>query len=76
MLKGAALLPFRIDTEGSLQAAVAGALQRWQQGRLGLTDPAAGLAYDPSASAHLDLLLQWVARLRAGSGPVAHHNPR
>jgi glycosyltransferase involved in cell wall biosynthesis len=68
VLKAPALLPFRIDAPGSLEAAVALALQRWQAGALRIADPRVALAYDPSPAAHLDLLMHWVARLRAEAG--------
>ena len=58
-----AALPFRIDQAGSLDAALAQALARWQQGTLAVADPLAALRYNPSVDAHLDRLLDWVARL-------------
>lgn len=67
VLGSEAALPFCIDQPGSLDAALALALLRWQQGSLGVTDPLAALRYDPSVDAHLDRLLAWVDRLsRAG----------
>jgi glycosyltransferase involved in cell wall biosynthesis len=59
-----AALPFEVDTPGSLQAAIDGALQRWRSGTLAVDDPRAALRYDPSAGTHLDALLACVDRVR------------
>lgn len=67
VLQGAGALPFRLDETGSLDAAVATAISRWQGGTLRVRDPAAALGYDPSVQAHLDILLAWVQRLRAAA---------
>ena len=60
-----AAIPFRIDSQGSLQAAIDTALARWRDGTLAVADPRAALAYDPSVDVHLDALLGNVADLRA-----------
>ena len=69
VLRGDAATPFDLDAPAyapdSLDAAIASALARWRQGTLTLADPLAALRYDPSVDAHLDVLLDWVARLRA-----------
>jgi len=68
VLRGDALIGFRLDDEGGLDRALAQALARWRAGTLRLAAPREGLAYDPSPDAHLDLLLDWVKRLRADPG--------
>jgi glycosyltransferase involved in cell wall biosynthesis len=66
-----AALAFRVDAPASLQAAIEQALARWRAGSLVVDEPRAALGYDPSADAHLDALLSWVARLRqAGAAPT------
>lgn len=69
VLRGDAATPFDVDAPAdaaaSLDAAIGSALTRWRQGRLTVTDPLAALTYDPSVDTHLDVLLGWVARLRA-----------
>ncbi|MEO8280408.1 MAG: glycosyltransferase family 4 protein [Ideonella sp.] len=60
-----AALPFDLGDAGSLDAAVELALDRWQRDALRIAEPRAALAYDPSVQAHLDVLLDWVERLRA-----------
>jgi hypothetical protein len=72
VIKGPALLPFRIDVDAaagnSLQAALQLALQRWRQGGLRVDVPRDALAYDPSPAAHLAVLQHWVERLRSDAG--------
>jgi glycosyltransferase involved in cell wall biosynthesis len=63
VLTAEAALPFRVDQPGSLDAALAQAIERWRQGTLGVKDPLAALRYDPSVDTHLDRLLAWVDRL-------------
>ena len=65
VLRTDAATPFEADAPASLDAAIASALARWRQGTLTVDDPLAALRYDPSVSVHLDVLLAWVARLRA-----------
>ena len=60
-----AALPFDLGNEGSLDAAIELALDRWDRGQLRIAEPLSALAYDPSVQAHLDVLLDWVGRLRA-----------
>lgn len=68
VLQGDGVLPFRLDVSAdhasSLKSAIEQALERWRAGRLHVADPMAALRYDPSAQAHVALLLDWVARLR------------
>ncbi len=65
VIREPAAIPFRIDSAGSLQAAIDTALTRWRDGTLAVADPRAALAYDPSVDVHLDALLAHVAELRA-----------
>ncbi len=65
VIREPAAIPFRIDSQGSLQAAIDTALARWRDGTLAVADPRAALAYDPSVDVHLDALLGHVAELRA-----------
>ena len=69
VLQGDAATPFDVDATAdapnSLDAAITSALTRWRQGTLTVADPLGALRYDPSVDAHLDVLLSWVARLRA-----------
>ncbi len=65
VIREPAAIAFRIDTEGSLQAAIDAALGRWREGALRIADPRAMLDYDPSVDAHLDALLTHVAALCA-----------
>jgi glycosyltransferase involved in cell wall biosynthesis len=69
VLHGDAATPFDADAPAeaphSLDAAIASALARWRQGTLTVAEPLAALTYDPSVDVHLDVLLGWVARLRA-----------
>lgn len=65
VIRAPAAIPFRIESQGSLQAAIDTALARWRGGTLGIADPRAMLAYDPSVDVHLDALLGHVADLRA-----------
>ncbi len=86
VLSGPAALPFDVDVPGSLAAVIDEALARWRDGTLGVVNPLDALRYNPSVDAHLDALLGWVARLRAGRqaaadqagavAPVAAHAPR
>ncbi len=62
---GDARLPFRIDSAGSLEAAIDQALARWRGGKLIVPDPRQALGYDPSVDRHLDELLACVQRLQA-----------
>ncbi len=66
-----AALAFDLGDDSSLTTAIESALARWQRDELRITDPRASLAYDPSVQAHLDLLLDWVGRLRAERDQVA-----
>lgn len=66
VLQAPAALPFDLGDAASLDAAIDAAIARWEHGTLRLDAPRAALAYDPSVQAHLDVLLDWVARLRAG----------
>ena len=67
VLRGDAALPFGLDVPGSLEAAVALAIERWRDGRLALAEPHGLLGYDPSVGPHLDALLRWVDRLNAAA---------
>lgn len=68
VIREPAAIPFSIDRDGSLQAAIDTAMARWRDGTLGVADPRAALAYDPSVDAHLDALLARVEALRAARG--------
>ncbi len=65
VLRGDAATPFRVDQPDSLASAITRTLARWRAGQLTLANPLESLRYDPSVDAHLDVLLDWVARLRA-----------
>lgn len=57
VIRAPAQLPFSLTAPGSLAAAVALAVSRWQAGSHRLSTPQALLAYDPSVSVHVDALL-------------------
>ena len=71
VIKDPALLRFRIDDMASLDAVVSSTMSLWQNDLLRLENPGAALAYDPSPQCHLDILLDWVLRLRAEAGAAA-----
>ena len=58
-----AQLPFALDAAGSLDAAVAAAVARWQAGTHRIAAPLQGLGYDPRVSVHVDALLALAAGL-------------
>ena len=57
VIREPARLPFALDQPGSLDAAVARAVARWQAGAHRLATPTAWLDYDPRVSVHVDALL-------------------
>ncbi len=65
VLRGDAATPFQVDQPDSLAKAIQQTLTRWRAGQLTLANPLESLRYDPSIDAHLDVLLGWVAHLRA-----------
>lgn len=65
VITDSAMQRFSVAEPASLHAAVQRFIQTWQPGQR-LDDPHACLRYDPSVDAHLDFLLDCVARLRAG----------
>jgi glycosyltransferase involved in cell wall biosynthesis len=57
VITGAAHLPFSLERSGSLDAAVADAVQRWRSGMHRLEAPLTCLRYDPAVAVHVNALL-------------------
>jgi glycosyltransferase involved in cell wall biosynthesis len=64
VLRPSAGLRFELATPGSLEQALAGAVERWRAGSLRLAEPREHLGYDPSVGVHLDALLGWIGELQ------------